>query len=70
MEMVPIEMNFSGDMHQNCCHNSFVYSIVQLALYNLRHNIRLTYNNVIVFTANASDIDLAPSSPMELSLRL
>ena len=45
---------------------------MQSVLYNLRHNIRLAYYNslrfIIVFTA--SDIDLAPSLPMELFWRL
>ena len=45
---------------------------MQLALYNLRHNIKLAYNNVsrVVIVFITSDIAFAPSSPMELFSRL
>ena len=45
---------------------------MQLALYNLRHNIKLAYYNSLKFVIvlTASDIAFAPSSPMELLLRL
>ena len=67
-------INICGDKHPHCPPGTFIYYHHYYAVSNIiiRHNIRLAYDNrsrfLIAFIV--SDIALAPSSPMELLLRL